>query len=164
MRTLPACDLDWIERAPALATCSLHLAAPPPRVFAAFADAAGWTRWFPTMTESRWLGAGGGLGQEREVALRGLGRFRERFIAWDEPHRFAFTIVATTSSMILQLGEDYRLTGEGSGTRFDWTMGSAPAGLGKLATPLLRVALRRIMRRASANLDRQLAAEVTAAP
>jgi uncharacterized protein YndB with AHSA1/START domain len=160
MRSVPACDLPWIERAPALVQLTTHLAAPPERVFAAFADAAGWTRWFPTMTEAAWLDdSGGGLGKEREVALRGLGRFRERFIAWEAPHRFAFTIIATTSPMIAQLGEDYRLTADGSGTRFDWTMGSQPRGLGKLATPLLRPMLRRIVRRAVANLDRELAAK-----
>jgi uncharacterized protein YndB with AHSA1/START domain len=157
MRSLPPCELAWIEKAPAKIELTTYLTAPPDKVFAAFADAAGWTSWFPDMTEARWLdGATGGVGHERQVKLRLLGTFRERFIAWEPPHRFAFTIVETTSSMLHQLGEDYRLSADGSGTRFDWTMGSDPAGLGKLGTPLLRMMLRRTMRRGIAKLDRQL--------
>jgi uncharacterized protein YndB with AHSA1/START domain len=157
MRLLSPCELSWIDRAPAKIELTTYLKAPPDQVFAAFADAPRWTSWFPNMTEARWLdGATGGLGQEREVKIRGLGRFRERFILWEAPHRFAFTIVATTSPMLHQLGEDYRLSADGSGTRFDWVMGSDPAGLGKLATPLLRVMLRRTMRRGIEALDRQL--------
>jgi uncharacterized protein YndB with AHSA1/START domain len=146
MRSLPACDLAWIEQAPTVIKVSIHLSAPPDRVFAAFADAAGWPRWFPTMTDSRWLDdSGGGLGKERVVSLRSLGRFHERFIAWEEPHRFAFTVIGTTSS-------------DGSGSRFDWTMGSKPRGLGTIGTPILRMVASKILRRAVANLDRQLAA------
>jgi uncharacterized protein YndB with AHSA1/START domain len=159
MRSLPACDLAWIEQAPTVIKVSIHLSAPPDRVFAAFADAAGWPRWFPTMTDSRWLDdSGGGLGKERVVSLRSLGRFHERFIAWEEPHRFAFTVIGTTSSTIHQLGEDYRISADGSGSRFDWTMGSKPRGLGTIGTPILRMVASKILRRAVANLDRQLAA------
>ena len=159
MRTVEPCDLAWIARAPTTIQLEVALAAPPARVFAALADAAGWTRWFPLMHQASWLpGATGGLGQEREVALRGLGRFRERFLAWDAPHRFAFTVTATTSSMIQQLGEDYQLDADGDGTRLRWCMGSAPRGAGKLGTPILRPTLRAILRRGLANLDRELTA------
>lgn len=158
MRSLPPCELSWIAKAPAQIELTTHLKAPPDKVFAAFADAPGWTRWFDNMTEARWLdGATGGVGQEREVTVRLLGTFRERFLAWEPPHRFSFTIVATTSSMIRQLGEDYRLTAEGSGTRFEWTMGSEPAGMGKVGTPLLRLLLLRTMRRGAKKLDALLA-------
>lgn len=158
LRSLPPCELSWIAKAPALIELTTHLKAPPDKVFAAFADAPGWTRWFDNMTDARWLdGATGGVGQEREVKIRALGTFRERFLAWEPGRRFSFTIVATTSSMIAQLGEDYRLTPEGSGTRFDWTMGSEPAGLGKVGTPLLRLLLQRTMRRGAKKLDAILA-------
>lgn len=158
MRDLAPCDLAWIERAPVVVRVRAHLEAPPDRVFAAFADAGGWPGWFPLMREARWLdGARGGVGQEREVALRGLGRFRERFLAWDPPHRFAFAVVGSTSPMMRAFGEDYRLSAEGTGTRFDWTMGAEPTGAGKLAAPGLRLVMRRLLRRAARNLDRQLA-------
>jgi hypothetical protein len=158
MRDLAPCDLDWIDRAPQVVRISARFKAPPARVFAAFADAPAWPRWFPLMTKVAWCdgASAGGLGQEREVTLRGLGVFRERFIAWDEGKRFAFTVVASTSPMMKKFGEDYFLTADGNGTRFDWTMGAEPAGIGKLLAPGLRVFMRRVLRRAARNLDRQL--------
>ncbi len=156
MRDLTPCDLDWIDRAPSVVRVSAHLAAPPARVFAAFADAASWPRWFPLMTAARWLDpAGGGVGREREVTLRAFGTFRERFLAF-EPGRFAFTVVASSSAMMRRFGEDYRLTADGAGTRFDWTMGAEPAGLGRPLAPGLRLFMRRVLTRAARNLDREL--------
>ena len=138
---------------------SERIDAPAERVYDLVTDLPRMGEWSPENTGGKWLdGATGGLGHEREVALRALGRFRERFIAWEPPHRFAFTIIATTSPMIHQLGEDYRLEPEGAGTQLRWTMGSSPRGVGKLATPLLRPLLRSILGRAARNLDRQLTA------
>jgi hypothetical protein len=158
MRDLAPCDLDWIEHAPQVVRVTTHFKAQPAQVFAAFADAATWPRWFPLMTSARWLGApgGGALGKEREVKLTGLGTFVERFIAWDEPDRFAFTVVRSTSPMMKKFGEDYRLVSDNGGTRFDWTMGAEPAGAGKLLAPGLRIVMRRLLARAGKNLDREL--------
>ncbi len=159
MRDLAPCDLDWIERAPQVVRVSAHFDAPPAQVFAAFADAATWPRWFPLMTRATWLdgATAGGLGKQRDVKLRGLGVFRERFIAWEPDQRFAFTVIASSSPMMKKFGEDYRLTADGGGTRFDWTMGAEPAGVGKILAPGLRVFMRRLLKRAARNLDRQLA-------
>ncbi len=154
MRDLTPVDLSWIETAPQVLRVSASFAAPPARVFEAFADAGGWPRWFPLMTSARWCGgATGGVGAEREVALRAFGRFRERFIAWEPGRRLAFTVVASTSPMLRKFGEDYQLTADGTGTRFDWIMGAEPRGIGKLAAPGLRLVMRRLLRRGAKNLD-----------
>lgn len=159
MRDLTPCDLDWIERAPQVVRVTTHFQAQPAQVFAAFADAATWPRWFPLMTSARWQdGTAGGMGKEREVKLRGLGTFVERFIAWDEPDRFAFTVVRSTSPMMKKFGEDYRLVSDAGGTRFDWTMGAEPAGAGKVLAPGLRIVMHRLLARAGKNLDRELRA------
>jgi len=165
MRTLTPCDLDWIDRAPQVVHVTAHLRASPAKVFAAFADAASWPRWFPMMTTAAWREpGGGGVGKERDVSLRGLGTFRERFLVWDEGSRFAFTVIESTSPMMKRFGEDYRLTADGAGTRFDWTMGAEPAGLGKLLAPGLRFMMGRVLKRAAQNLDRQLAKGTPAPP
>lgn len=156
MHELPPAELDWIARAPEVVKVSARLAAPPPAVFAALADAAGWTRWFPLMTSAAYVDSGGGLGREREVSLVGLGRFRERFIAWDEGHRYAFTVVASSATLMKRFAEDYRLTAEDGGTRFEWTMGAEPAGIGKLAAPAFRLLMWSLLTRAAHNLDRAL--------
>jgi hypothetical protein len=157
MRDLEPVELSWIDTAPVRLTTTTRFDASPARVFEAFADAATWPRWFPTMTKAGWLDGGtGGLGAEREVALRGLGRFVERFIAWEPGARFAFTIVRTTSGMLARFGEDYRLTADGTGTRFDWTMGAETRGFGKIAAPGLKIIMRRVLKKAGANLNKRL--------
>lgn len=156
MRELPPAELSWIARAPEVVKVSARLHAPPAAVFAALTDAAGWTRWFPLMTSAAYRDGGGGLGRERDVTLTGFGRFRERFIAWEEPHRFAFTVVASTSPLMARFAEDYRLTAEDGGTRFDWTLGAEPAGLGKKLAPAFRLVMWGLLTRAAHNLDRAL--------
>lgn len=156
MRELEPVDLEWIGRAPQQIKVTARFSVAPDRVFAAFADAASWPSWFPMMTSAvSDGGAAGGLGGVREVALRGLGRFRERFIAW-EPGRFAFTVIATSSPILRRLGEDYRLTADGTGTRFDWTMGAELRGVGTVVAPMLRLIMRRVVARAGRNLERRL--------
>ena len=158
MRDLPPVELDWIARAPEVVKLTARFSAPPARVFASFADAGGWPRWFPLMKSAAYAdAAGGGLGRERTVVLRALGTFRERFIGWEDPGRFAFTAVATSSPMLARFGEDYRLTADGTGTRFDWTMGAQLRGVARAGAPALRLIMRRLLTRAARNLERQLA-------
>lgn len=157
MRDLPPVDLEWIARAPQIVTVTAHFTAAPGRVFGAFADAATWPRWFPLMRSATYREPiGGGLGRERDVALLTLGRFRERFIAWDDPTRYAFTAVATTSPMLARFGEDYRLTPDGSGTRLHWTMGAELRGVARAGAPALRLIMRRLLTRAARNLEQRL--------
>lgn len=161
MRDLVPVELEWIERAPETARISEHIEAPPARVFAMFADASSWPSWFPLMTRAVWLGAPGAVGSEREVRMRGFGTFVERFIAFEPDRRFAFTVFKSSSSMMTRFGEDYRLTPEGPGTRFDWVMGAEPTRLGKLAAPGMRVFMKQLLTRAARNLDRQLSGQRT---
>jgi uncharacterized protein YndB with AHSA1/START domain len=159
MRELAPVDLAWIADAPLIVRVTATFAASPARVFDAFADAAGWTRWFPLMHRARWIGeATGGVGAEREVALRVFGGFRERFLAWDPGRRFSFTMIATSSPLIARMGEDYVLAPDRAGARLDWTMGAAPRGPGKALAPGLKLIMHRIVARAGHNLDRQLSA------
>jgi hypothetical protein len=157
MKDLEPCDVAWIEKAPQIVRVTAHFDATPQRVFEAFADAATWPRWFPLMTSAQWRDGGGGIGKERDVKLTGLGTFRERFIAWEPGARFAFTVVQSTSPMMKKFGEDYRLTADGGGTRFDWIMGAEPAGIGKVLAPGLRIFMKRLLKRAGRNLARDLA-------
>lgn len=157
MRDLPPADLEWISRAPQQVKVTTYLDATPAQVFAAFADAATWPQWFPMMKSATYLDRAGGLGKERDVALRALGVFRERFIAWDDPSHFAFTAVATTSPLLAKFAEDYRLTRDGSRTRFDWHMGAELRSVGKPGAPVLRVIMKKLIARAGTNLSRRLA-------
>lgn len=158
MRTLEPVDLDFFATAPFRVTETLHLRASPEAVFGALADAPMWKRWWPLMHEARWTKGTGAVGDEREVALRVLGRFAERFIAWEPGNRFAFSMIATTSPLVTQMGEDYRLFADGKGTRLDWTIAAVPTKIGNASTPVTRFISKRMIRRGIPKLDRLLTA------
>lgn len=158
MRFLDPASLDFLATAPFRVDETHHFKAAPDAVFDAFADAELWPRFWPLMNEARWTHGTGGIGDEREVAIRGLGRFRERFIAWEPGARFAFTMIASTSPLAAQIVEDYRLSPDGSGTRLDWIVGVKPTTLGRATTPITRLVLQRMFRRGMPKLDRLLVA------
>jgi uncharacterized protein YndB with AHSA1/START domain len=158
VKILDAAGLDFFGSAPLQISATARLGAPPAQVFASFADASQWLRWWPMMTTCKWVVDTAGVGAEREVAVRLLGRFRERMIAWQPGERFAFTMVGSTSPMASQLAEDYRLIAAGTGTRLEWTMAARPRTLGKLAAPIMRMTMLRMFHRGITSLDHLLTA------
>lgn len=157
MKTLTPTDLAYFDDAPVRIVSSTTLPATPAEVFAIFADITSWPSWFPMMKRAAWSGeARGGLGAEREVTMRMLGRFRERMIAWDPGARFAFTMIGSTSPLVRQLAEDYRLTAVDGGTRLDWVMAATPTTIGKLGMPVMRRIMLRIFERAGRRLRARL--------
>lgn len=156
MKPMVPVDLDYFDRAPMRVLVSATVAAPPATVFAAFADPADWTRWWPMMHRAAWTKGQGGVGSERQVALRLFGTFEERFIAWEPGARFAFTMIGSTSPAATQMAEDYRLTAVEAGTRIDWTMAATPSALGRAARPVLTRVLRRMSGKAFQRLGRHL--------
>jgi uncharacterized protein YndB with AHSA1/START domain len=159
MFALRAETLEFIEQAPLSIRESLRIDAPPERVFEALADTASWPRWFPLMTRCSWVDPSRtGLGAVREVSLVGLGVFRERFIAWTPGERFAFTMTEASGPFARALCEDFRLRAApgGGATQIDWTLAAELRLLGRLARPALEATMRRVVRRAAQNLERDL--------
>ena len=158
MKQLAPTDLAFFDTAPMQVRVSGTVAAPPAAVFAAFADAGGWPRWFPMMHRAAWTRGDGGVGAERTVALRLLGRFEERIIAWTPGVRFAFTMIGSTSPFAAQMAEDYQLAEVAGGTRIDWIMAARPSALGRVGGPALAAISRRLFRGAVPRLARHLRA------
>lgn len=158
VKPLDPADLDFFGSAPLKVSSSARVSVSPARVFASFSDAPEWTRWWPMMTNAAWTSGSGGVGAEREVAVRGLGRFRERMIAWQPGARFAFTMIASNSPLASQIAEDYQLIADGDGTRIDWVIAARPRTLGKLAAPIIKRLMAAMFQRGIGNLDRLLTA------
>jgi uncharacterized protein YndB with AHSA1/START domain len=160
MKPLAPTDLAFFDTAPVQLCARFTLPADPVRVFAALADPAGWTSWFPGMYAAAWTSPQVAcLGAERLVKLKRYGDFLERMIAWEPGRRFAFTMVGTTSPMARALAEDYRLSDGPSGTTtIDWCMATTPSGLGRAAMPVMKPIMRRMFTKAGAGLARYLGA------
>jgi hypothetical protein len=149
--------LAFFVTAPLIVRDSVEAKASPSRVFEAFADVTSWPKWYPLMHRTSWISGSGGLGSEREVRLRLLGVFREKFIAWEEGARFAFTMTASTSPLASAISEDFALVKLPSGgTRIDWTLAAEPTAVGRALTPALKAIMRGLLARSGAGLDRYL--------
>ena len=158
MRSLNPTDLDFFTTSAHRIVGRRHISASPERVFGSFAEPSEWPKWFPMLRRATWLKGTGGLGSEREVKMGGgLGVFRERFIVWEPGARFSFTMFETTSPLVDQLAEDYRLTPEGDGTRLDWVMAGRPTTIGRVAWPVTKAMMGYFFRRGGKQLDALLA-------
>jgi hypothetical protein len=153
MRSMAPLTLAEFYEQPFRFTATAKLDADPLAVFAELGDMS---LWFPLMRRSVWkTGATSGVGAEREVEVTGLGRFRERMLAWEPGRRVAFTMTRTTSPLVLRMGEDWLLTREDIYTRLDWVVVARPTLLGRASTPALRASLRAIFMRAAGNLQKR---------
>jgi hypothetical protein len=157
MKQMAPMSLAELDSAPFRMVLSDVRPGSPAAVFAELAEPERWLGWFPLMTKAGWSSSQTAcVGAERKVALRLLGRFEERFLAWEPGKRFAFTMIASTSPLARQMAEDYRLTREAGGTRLEWTIGAVPTTIGRVGTPALRLVSKRLFSGLIGNLSRVL--------
>lgn len=132
------------------------LSAPPEIVFAALADASTWPEWFPLLHKADWVTPPPhGVGSERWVKV-GPTRVDERFIAWDDNQRIAFTFTAATLPVVRAGVEVIELEPSGTGTRARYTMAlEPPAGIGALRA-VVAPGVRWTLQRALTGLDEHL--------
>ena len=151
-------DETFFHTAPQIIRQRVSLGAEPELVFAALADARSWTKWFPLMNEAAWTTEqASGVGAEREVNLRLLGRYRERMIVWEPGIRYAFTIVASNSGMATSIAEDYRISPDGPGRSYlDWTFAATPRSWVKPVSPVVRLAMEQVFKAAGPRLNAYL--------
>jgi len=85
-------DLDFAESAPVAFESSAVVASTPAEIWEVLCDHERWPEWMGSLKSVRPTSTPpSGVGSTREVVLTGGLTFQERFIAWDEPERWAFT-------------------------------------------------------------------------
>ena len=150
-------SLDFLTRAPAVRVAEGEIAAPRAAVFAAFVDSPGWKHWFPSVrsasytTPPPW-----GVGTIREADVGGT-RWVEEIIAWDEPTRWAWTVVSASVPLATAQVEAFEFAEAGAATRVRWTIALEPRLIARLGAPFFEGALVRMLRRALGNLSAHLA-------
>lgn len=140
MRDLTPLTLADFDTAPVRFATTHAFPASPDAVFEELTDPS---RWLPIVRRSVWYSsATGGVGAERQVDIVAYGTFRERMLVWEPGRRMTFTMTATTSPLVAQLGEDFILERDGDGTRLTWRVAARATALGRPLAPLLRATLR----------------------
>ncbi len=153
MRSMTPVALDDFDEQPFRFTATAKLDADPLAVFTELGDPS---LWFPLMRRSVWkTGATSGIGAEREVVMTGLGTFREHMLAWEPGARVTFSMTRTTSPLVAQMAEDWRLAREDIYTRLEWIVVARPTLLGRAITPALRATLRLLFMRAAGNIEKR---------
>jgi hypothetical protein len=153
MRSMVPMTLDDAAAAPFRVTVATQLDAEPHAVFAELGDPS---LWFPMMRRSVWrTGATSGVGAEREVDIVGFGKFRERMLVWEPGVRLAFTMIATTSPLILGMSEDWRMSRVDGRTRVEVKIAGYPSTLGRIAKPVLRRAVATVFSGAARTLGKR---------
>jgi hypothetical protein len=146
-------DLGFIERAPMVQVVEAIVRSEPGAVFAALADASGWSRWFPGV-RAAWYSTPPphGVGTIREANVGGT-QWVERMIAWDDPSRWAWTVTAASLPFAGAQVESFELEPAAAGTRVRWTIALQPRLLARLGRPFMRRTSASLFARAMRNLD-----------
>lgn len=147
--------VEWVDSAPVRASRSRRIAQPPAVVWAAIADHARWTEWFPRLVAVTPGEVADAVGGTRTVDL-GVAAAEEEFLAWEPERHFAFTVTASNRPGLRSMVEDIRLTSDGdTACTVTYTMGLEPLG-GKLLRPVLEPVLRKAISDGLAGLARHV--------
>jgi polyketide cyclase/dehydrase/lipid transport protein len=149
-------DLAFIDRAPMVQVMEGTVGVDPPAVFAALADAPAWPRWFPGV-RAAWYSTTPphGVGSIREANVGGTD-WVEKMIAWDDPSRWAWTVISASLPFAAAQVESFELAPTANGTRVRWTIALEPRLLARLGRPFMRRATASVFARAMCNLDAHL--------
>src|SRR5262245_3795279 len=149
-------SLGFLDRAPVVHVAEAVIAAPRNAVFGAIADPRGWKHWFPGVREASYTTPPPfGVGTIREADVRGT-RWVEELITWDDPTRWAWTVLRTSVPLARAQVESFEFMEAADGTYVRWTLALEPRLLARLGAPLTGRMIPRLLRQAMENLGRVL--------
>jgi len=145
-------DLAFLERAPLVHVSTADIDAPRAAVFAAVVDPRSWKLWFPQVRDACYASDPPyGVGTIRHAHVGGT-RWIEELIAWDEPTRWAYTVIRSSVPLARAQVESFDLADAGTGTRVRWTLALEPRLLARLGAPLMPRVVSRLFQQAMDNL------------
>ena len=118
-------EVDFADTAPIQITTNVTVNGTPEEVWAVLTDNERWPEWFSAAKECRTTSdKPQGVGSTRWIHVD-LFKVNERFVAWDPPHRWAFTILDLNLPGVISVVERALIepTGEGK-TEVSYTMGT----------------------------------------
>lgn len=105
MPTLTPRDTEFIDSASTRITTVVTVNATPDEVWAVLADNERWPEWFPAAKECRTTSdEAQGVGSTRWIHFD-LFKVNERFVTWDPPRRWAFTLLDANLPGIISVVE-----------------------------------------------------------
>ena len=115
MATLTPRDTDFIDSASIRLTTVATVNATPAEVWAVLTDNERWPEWFPAAKECRTTSAEAqGVGSTRWIHFD-LFKVNERFVAWEPPRRWAFTILDANLPGLVSVVEQALIEPAGDG-------------------------------------------------
>jgi uncharacterized protein YndB with AHSA1/START domain len=149
-------DVGFVGRARSVHIAEATMAAPRARVFDAFIDPESWPDWFPNVQRATYTSPPPfGVGTIR-VAHVGGTRWVEEMVAWDDGRRWAWTVLRASVPFAEAQVECFDFADAGVGTQIRWTLALDPRLVARLGARFATGAIRRLLARATANLDARL--------
>lgn len=153
-------DVAYAETAPFRADGVATFRATPEEVWAVILDYPAWPRWFAGVTSCRATSdPSTGVGSTRRVSLVGPGsKIDERFIAWDDGERWAFTATDATPGLWRCLVERILIEDLGDGRcQVTYRMAFEPSWWMRPVAGPFRKAMERNLAKATAALGDEVA-------
>src|SRR5262249_31426784 len=149
-------SLGFLDRAPVVPVVEAVIAAPRKAVFGAIAEPRGWKHWFPGVREASYATPPPhGVGTIREATVGGT-RWVEEMIDWEDPTRWAWTVLRTSVPFAQAQVELFEFMEETGQTRVRWTLALEPRLLARLGAPLAGRMISRLLRHAMENLGKYM--------
>jgi len=158
MPTLTPRDADFIDSASTRIITRVEVNATPDEAWQVITNNERWPEWFPAAKACRTTSSQAeGVGATRWIHFD-LFKVNERFVAWDRPHRWAFTILDANlpgAVSVVEQALTEPLAGDRTAVTYvyaaDWAPWARPM------IPILRRRLARLFKKGLAGIQGQVA-------
>jgi len=151
-------NTDFVDSAPIQLTTVVTVKATPHEVWAVMADNERWPEWFKAAKACRTTSdVAGGVGSTRWIHVD-LFKVNERFVAWDPPRRWSFTILDMNLPGVVSVVEHALIEPTGDGqTRVTYVVAAAVAPYLQPLVPILRWRLAGMFKAGLGGIQAQVA-------